>query len=102
MVMGVDKHADRLLDMLGVGHIPRYRDCYLEDKYICILTRTGGGNREEYDAANDAMCANQHFSHERDAEFDSTYAEFFYKVPDEHKAEVAKMRESAAAAEAKK
>ena len=30
--------------------IPRYRDVYLKDNFLVIYTRTGGGNREEYDS----------------------------------------------------
>jgi hypothetical protein len=83
---------------IDMDKIPRYRDCYLtNDGNIVIYTRTGGGNREFYEAANENeesdypgpynsdLRANPNFINDEDDSFDPTYAYFYYKVPEEHK-----------------
>ena len=64
MVNGVKPTTFFVLPMLGKhpDEYPRFRDCFLSDEehpqyddHIHIYTRTGGGNREGYEAENDAM-----------------------------------------------
>lgn len=90
---GVDDNAARLLQMLNISSysVPRFRDCYVKDGYICILTRTGGDNRDEYAERNARLCNHAQYVRDRDREFDNTYAEFFYTVPEKQKAEVAQI-----------
>lgn len=70
---------------VDLDQIPRFRDaCVSEDmEHIVILTRTGGGNREEYQDQNEALAANPLFVSDRDDDFDSTYAKFKFRVPTE-------------------
>lgn len=68
--------------------IPRYRDTYTsmsaaESVTIVIYTRTGGGNREDYEAENDALAAHPLFIRDYDDDFDRTFAHWVFKVPDE-------------------
>ncbi len=98
-LFGVNPFAGLLLEALGThsGNVPRFRDCYLsEDKSeIIIHTRTGGGNRDEYEKGgeyweegqidNDALRALPGFKYDADDDFDCTYADFHYEIPEAFK-----------------
>lgn len=66
----------------GVG---RYRDAWVEtdgdDLLIRIHTRNGGGNREDYEPENASMQDHPWYVRDADDDFDSTYADFYFKVP---------------------
>jgi len=103
MLHGFDPNALHLLKALGVEpeQIPRFRDCYWDGTHIVIYTRTGGGNREEYE--DEATCRAHYPEHftganppkgpwnsdlrkiagfVRDADADDcTYAKFLYTPP---------------------
>lgn len=111
MLFGENPFSGLLLDVLGTtkGAIPRYRDCYLDEKgRIVIHTRTGGGNREYYE--NEESCRDNYpeywegdpetnpsgpwnadlrklpgFLYDRDDDGDRTYANFLYAVPEPFK-----------------
>jgi hypothetical protein len=82
--------------------IPRYRDAYIEKNddaiELVIFTRTGGGNRECYceeagcnhesccyHGDNDKMAQHPLYLRDDDDNFDSTYAKFYFNVPDAYK-----------------
>jgi hypothetical protein len=99
MLFGVNQAAPVLLKILGIEYskIPRFRNCFIDDGMIVIHTRTGGGNREYYDEPNNentegqwntTMYENQHFQKDEDDDFDSTYANFYFKFPDEYKSDL--------------
>ena len=94
MLFGVNPSTYFLLPLIGIplDNIPRYRDCFLSDdndKQIEVMTRTGGGNREAYEAENAALQANPNYVDDRDMdEFDSTYALFTFNVPAEFHADL--------------
>ena len=84
--MGYNPACIMILPMLGrhTNEYPRFRDCFVEDGNIAIYTRVGGGNRncgygeeELYDDPN--------FISTYDDDFDTTYATYLFKVPDEWK-----------------
>ncbi len=85
MLFGVNQLAPVLLAALGLSRdqVPRFRDCYVdgEKKQIVIHTRTGGGNREDYQDENDELCAHPQYLHDEDDDFDSTYADFYFSFP---------------------
>jgi len=92
MIFGMNPAAGPLLKILGFSKetfstIPRFRDCYinLDKTRIVIYTRTGGGNRAEYAEQNSALTKLPGYTGDEDDSFDSTYAKFYFKVPDEHK-----------------
>jgi len=72
--------------MLPTKFVPRFRDAVMYREggeiYVKVLTRSGGGNRETYQAQIDAI-KNNHplFVKEYDDEYDSTYAYFIFKIP---------------------
>ena len=102
--------------MLGTtkDKVPRYRDCYLdaEQKRLVIYTRTGGGNRDscedeetcrenypEYFQGNNPktgpwnsdLRALPNYIYDKDEEFDSTYANFYFSFPQEYENELVAM-----------
>lgn len=83
MVHGESPIASVILAILGVtrDEIPRYRDTRYDGEHFIILTRTGGGNREEYEVDNLWLTTLDGYVSDQDADFDSTYAEFRYEVP---------------------
>jgi hypothetical protein len=91
MIMGVDRNSMPLLKILNEVEeleIPRFRDCYLSGNCICILTRTGGGNREEYEEMNDKMTEHPLYVNNTDCDWDTTYAEFYFSFTDDLEADL--------------
>lgn len=100
-LFGTNPFSGLLLEILGAetASIPRYRDCYLNDEgNIVIHTRTGGGNRDAYERDgeyweegqidNDTIRALPGFKGDADDDFDSTYADFTFAVPEAFKPQV--------------
>lgn len=83
LVHGENSAAGLLLAILGTDRtkVPRYRDCWYADGQIAIHTRTGGGNRDDYEAENDALTLLPGYAYDEDDDFDCTYATFYYSVP---------------------
>lgn len=100
----------KILD-LNPEDVPRLRDVNLsgDGKTIIVYTRTGGGNRDYYDSEqdcrdnypeyfagddpptgpwNDDLRKHPLFIQDYDDDFDSTYAYFDFKVPDEWASEL--------------
>lgn len=80
MLFGVNPHAPMLLGFLGIGadEVPRFRDAFYREGKIVIHTRTGGGNREAYEAENEALTRLPGYVRDEDDNFDCTYANFYY------------------------
>lgn len=112
MLFGVNINAGLLLKILGIefNSIPRFRDCFIKDGKIVIHTRTGGGNRDYYDnkethmqncdceegdecsdrAYNDDLRENTNYLYDEDDDFDCTYANFYFKFPEEYREDLEK------------
>ena len=92
MLLGRHPIAGPLLYSLGfeseeeVRQIPRLRDVYLYDDEIRILTRTGGGNRPDYEAENQALRERPGFLRDWDDAYDSTFAWWAFSWPDDEEA----------------
>lgn len=88
MVAGNNVNAGMCLAMLHLdgGNVPRLRDAWLSDdgKQIVVLTRTGGGNREAYEADNDVLADHAQYVSDHDDDFDSTFAHFTFNVPEQY------------------
>ena len=96
MVNGTNPSTFFILPMLEKhpDEYPRYRDCFAEyeDKpAIQIYTRTGGGNRQEYQAQIDELKKHPLFMCEFDDEDDSTYMTFVFNVPEKFKEDYSKI-----------
>jgi hypothetical protein len=84
MLFGMNPDSGKLLELLGKTHgdFGRFRDVYIQDDYIVVHTRCGGGNRDDYEYMFDEMENHPWYSHDDDDDFDSTYADIFFKIPD--------------------
>lgn len=93
---GVNPATFYLLPMLGKhpDEYPRFRDCFIEDGKIRVYTRTGGGNREEYEVQNQELRDMPTFIRDWDDEEDCTYAYFEFSVPEEWQADFDKFMSS--------
>lgn len=98
MVCGQNPVAGVLLSILGFNYktagedIPRLRDVYVtreENPSIVIFTRTGGGNRPDYDVS--ILTKNPNYLSDHDDVFDETYAHFKFSVPEKYRALIAEM-----------
>ena len=80
--------SDDVLKAIGLSKedIPRFRGAGVDGDKICIHTRTGGGNRESYEEENTLLTKNKYYLYDEDDDFDCTYANFWFKIPEEHKA----------------
>ncbi len=104
MLFGNNQHTPLLKAMLELDTVwptGRYRDIYIEDEHIVLHTRNGGGNRECYCASEDHYCLvevntnltkHPNYIYDEDDEFDCTYANFYFTVPDKFKEIVAAMK----------
>ena len=83
-VFGMNPSTDQLLSLLGKTKedFGRFRNVYVEDGYIVVHTRNGGGNREDYEDVFAEMATHPWYSHDADEDFDCTYADIYFKVPE--------------------
>lgn len=103
MVHGYNSLAPLVLAMLGIStrDVPRFRDAFYDGEYLCIYTRTGGGNRDTYENKarametypeyntdyegpwNEDLRALPGYVRDEDDDYDCTYATFYFKVPEQ-------------------
>lgn len=83
---------------------PRFRDAFIGDPErtgtdgkIIIYTRTGGGNREHCADENAAIRAMDGFLFDYDDDFDGTYANWVFDIPDKWKDDIEKLLSGRAA-----
>lgn len=116
-LFGVNSAAPLMLATLGLtaNDVPRFRDCYIDGDRIVIYTRTGGGNRDFYGSEeecranypeyfdgkeaptgpwNSTLTENAYYLYDEDDDFDSTYACFYFKFPEEYAADLKALVES--------
>lgn len=88
MIFGVNHHSSELLEMLDLttGDVGRFRDVHLnkDGTKIKVLTRNGGGNREEYEDVFDELSVHPNYIEDYDDSFDCTYATIVFSVPEQH------------------
>ena len=83
MLFGMNPDTDKILQLLNKSRddFGRFRNVYMSDGYIIVHTRCGGGNRESYEYVFEEMSQHPWYSHDEDDDFDSTYADIYFKVP---------------------
>lgn len=90
MLFGMNAHTDLLLAVIGLrrSDIERFRDVYASEdgRTIEVLTRTGGGNREDY--PNLVMRKVPAWRGSADDDFDSTYCTDTFSVPEKFAVDV--------------
>ena len=87
-LFGENENAVPLLGMISLtkNDFQRYRDVYLnkEGTKITVLTRLGGGNRNDYKETIEKIRKNPNYIYDYDDGYDSTYAYFEFTVPDKY------------------
>ena len=85
LMFGKNPNSEVVLALLGLkeNDIERYRNAWMTNEGITIHTRTGGGNREDY--PNETITSHPCYLSDEDEEDDSTYANYFFKFPEEIK-----------------
>lgn len=87
MLFGYDPAVFWIMPMLGrkEEEWPRFRDCHVQERdgepLIVIYTRVGGGNRG-YGFGEERLYEDPLFVYTEDDDFDSTYADYAFKVPE--------------------
>ena len=71
------------------GIFERYRNMQVAKEedgtlVVYVRTRTGGGNREEYQENIDEVRAHKYYMEDSDDDFDSTYMWYTFKIPHVH------------------
>lgn len=95
MLFGSNPAGPTILATLGLtpAETGRYRDCYVEktdagEYRICVHTRNGGGNREDYQDVLDALASHPLHQGDEDDDFDCTYCNIYFALPDEYAADL--------------
>lgn len=78
---------------LDYREVPRFRDCYLNEDgtKVVVLTRTGGGNRAEYEDENRQLAQHSCYTNDEDAGEDSTYAYFYFEPSEQFRDKLKEM-----------
>lgn len=84
-LFGVNKDANEILALVGLtpGYFARFRDVDLinDGKTVRVFTRTGGGNRENYQVVWEEIRKDSNYITDYDDDFDCTYAYIEFRVP---------------------
>jgi len=93
-------NSEQILKAIGIKEedIPRLRGVGIDDGKILIHTRTGGGNREGYEEQNNELTQNKYYISDEDDDFDCTYANFWFRIPEELTDELLKLENKEAKA----
>lgn len=90
MLFGMNPQADLLLAVIGLkkNDVERFRDAFKSEdgSEITIRTRTGGGNRKNY--PNLAMRKRPEWTGSVDEDYDSTYCDDTFAVPEQWREDV--------------
>ena len=85
-LFGENEEAPAILGFAGLtrGMFMRYRDCFLnpDGTVVTVITRIGGGNRNEYRQAHINIKRHPNYIRDYDDDFDDTYCYFEFKVDD--------------------
>lgn len=95
LLFGKNPNTELVLALIGLKEcdIERFRDCGIDfdNKQIWVHTRTGGGNRESY--PNGILTGNPYYLGDEDCEGDSTYANYYFRFPDEIAADIEDLKD---------
>ena len=80
----------QILALLGKSeaHFGRFRNVFIDEDFIVVHTRNGGDNREDYEYVFEEMSKHPWYSHDEDDDYDCTYANIFFKVPESFQKEL--------------
>lgn len=101
MLFGSNPAGPAILKTLGLtpADTGRYRDCYVAkmengEYRIVVHTRNGGGNREEYQSVIDTLATHPLYQGDADDDFDCTYADIYFGLPEEYAADLKAIAEN--------
>lgn len=94
-LFGGNPQAKVILKMLSLTptDIGRFRDAFVSEGKILIYARLGGGNRDEYKEVIAKLQEHPCYLSDKDDNFDSTYASFYFSFPDKYKEILGAMEE---------
>jgi len=99
LLFGQNPVSGIILATLGLteGDCGRFRDAFISEGKIAVYTRLGGGNRECYCETEkehaeggcygpviECLQAHSQYLYDKDDDFDSTYATFWFRFPDKY------------------
>ncbi|MFW6016640.1 MAG: hypothetical protein ACOCRK_09390 [bacterium] len=91
---GKNINTDVIMALIGLKEcdVQRFRNCGIDydNEEIYVYTRTGGGNRSDY--PNKALTNNSYYKYDKDDSFDCTYATYYFRFPEEIKADINKLQ----------
>lgn len=84
MVHGTCPQAPIILCLLDKtpDNFGRFRDAYVQDGFLVIHTRCGGGNRGSYEGVFAEMQLHPLYVGDLDNNFDNTYADILFRFPE--------------------
>lgn len=85
LLNGINPSTFLFLPMLEKKHYseyPRFRDCFVRNDELVILTRVGGENRNQ-GFGEDSLYKHPNFLRTEDCDFDCTYGRYFFSIPNE-------------------
>jgi hypothetical protein len=83
-VLGESPNAARVLEMLGLTNVPRYRDAFIDPAGFLVLYTRGGT-----DGSAPILWAMPGFLSAQTGAFDASYLTAFFAIPAKHADEVA-------------
>lgn len=96
LIAGRNPSTAQFMQLLGknTADFGRFRDVYIDNDYIVVHTRCGGGNREDYIDMFEEMEMHPWYSHDEDCDFDNTYANLYFRIPDDQSQTLIKLLDS--------
>lgn len=93
LVFGSGESGKGLVKLLGLSpaDFGRYRDAWVRQGRICVYTRNGGPNQEDYHIVDEAMSSHPLFEMAEDDDFDNTYRTYYFRFPPEYAEDLAKL-----------
>jgi hypothetical protein len=91
VLFNVDPMAKVVVTLLDLDQeqVPRFRDAWVDirepEPRMVVLTRAGGGNRPDYEDGIAYMRSVPGFLSDEDEPYDTTYALFYYQVPEQYR-----------------
>lgn len=95
LMNGINPATFLVLPMLGEKHPddwPRYRDCFIVENEIFVLTRVGSLNKN-CGYGEDELRKHPNYLREFDHENDRTYGAYVFSIPDQWKEDLQKIKD---------
>lgn len=93
VMFGVNPLGPLILATLGLEptQVGRYRDAFVSNGRIAVLTRNGGGNRDDHHEVFEFLRAHPLYITDEDEEYDTTYATVWFAIPEQYAEDLKKV-----------